>query len=72
MKKGHIENDYGGPFRLSEQGRTGTLSGSTGGPEVKLDVDRGEIRIRKASSEDAPAPPKPQAPPKAPLEVTRQ
>ncbi|MBI2687978.1 MAG: DUF4097 family beta strand repeat protein [Acidobacteria bacterium] len=81
VKKGHIENSYGAPFRISEDGRAASITGSTGGPEVKIDVDRGEIRLRKWTSEDAPEPPsaaRPPAPmkapslPKAPLEITKQ
>jgi len=75
VKKGSVDNEYGDPFKVKEDGRTGTITGSTGGPEVKIEVDRGEIQIRKASSLDTPEPPSPPktpAPPKPPLEVTRQ
>jgi len=76
VKRGQIENDFGGPFKLTEDGRNATLIGSSGGPEVKIEVDRGEIRVRKWSSEDAvapAAPPQPPAAPKTPLEeVTKQ
>jgi hypothetical protein len=75
VKKGQIENDFGPPFRMNEEGRTASLTGSSGGPEVKIEVDRGEIHIRKWTNEDAPVPPAPPAAPaapKAPLEVTRQ
>ncbi|MFN0102551.1 MAG: DUF4097 family beta strand repeat-containing protein [Bryobacteraceae bacterium] len=79
VKKGQIENDFGPPFRLNEEGRSAVLTGSNGGPEVRIDVDRGEISIRKWTNEDAPSPPDPPAPakgppaaPKAPLEVTKQ
>ncbi|MSV31364.1 MAG: hypothetical protein EXQ57_02490 [Bryobacterales bacterium] len=56
VKKGHIENDFGDPFKVKEDGRAATLSGSNGGPEVKIEVDRGDIEIRKSINEDAPAP----------------
>jgi len=76
VKRGQIENDFGGPFKLTENGRNATLIGSNGGPEVKIEVDRGEIRVRKWSSDDAmvpPAAPQPPATPKTPLEeVTKQ
>lgn len=72
VKKGQIENDFGDPFQLKEEGRAAKLTGSTGGPEVKIDVDRGDINIRKWMNEDAPPPPKPPAAPRQPLEVTRQ
>ncbi len=71
VKRGHIENDFGGPFKLTEDGRAATLTGSSGGPEVTVDVDRGEINIRKwsgTSTPEPPATPKPPAPPRAPLE----
>ncbi|MBL8238315.1 MAG: DUF4097 family beta strand repeat protein [Bryobacterales bacterium] len=79
VKRGNIENDFGAPFTVREDGRAATMTGSTGGPEVRLEVDRGEITLRKWSNEDAPAPPAspaapvtPPAAPKAPLEVTKQ
>ncbi|HEU0122673.1 MAG TPA: DUF4097 family beta strand repeat-containing protein [Bryobacteraceae bacterium] len=79
VKRGHIENDYGAPFRVNEDGRSATVSGSTGGPEVRVDVDRGEIRLRKWTNEDTATPPaaptapaRPPAAPKAPLEITKQ
>lgn len=71
VKRGNIENDYGAPFTVREEGRTATITGSTGGPEVILDVDRGEISLRKWSGAEPPEPPspaKPPAPPKTPLE----
>jgi len=72
VKKGRIENDFGEPFRVREEGRAATINGTTGGgPEVKIEVGQGEIEIRKWSNEDAPPPPAPPAP-KAPLEVTKQ
>ena len=76
VKKGQIQNDFGEPFRVREDGRASTLTGSTGGgPEVKIEVDRGDIEVRKWTNEDAPAPPAaPVAPvaPRSPLEVTKQ
>jgi len=73
VKKGQIENDFGDPFRVREDGRAATLTGTTGaGPEVKIEVDRGDIEIRKWHNEDAPPPPSPPAAPKSPLEVTKQ
>jgi len=71
VKKGQIENDFGEPFRVGEDGRAATLTGSNGGPEVKIEVDRGDIEIRKWTNEDAPAPSAPVAP-RSPLEVTKQ
>lgn len=79
VKRGHIENDYGSPFKVTEDGRNSKATGSTGGPEVQIEVDRGEINLRKWSGEDVPAPPSmmtppaPPKPPKTPLEeVTKQ
>ncbi|MBM3752709.1 MAG: DUF4097 domain-containing protein [Acidobacteria bacterium] len=75
-KRGSIDNDYGAPFKAHEDGRASSLSGSTGGgPEVRVEVERGEIRIRKSGVDDAPAAPAtPKAPvaPKTPLEITKQ
>ena len=72
VKKGQIENDFGEPFRVGEDGRAATLTGSNGGPEVKIEVDRGDIEIRKWTNEDAPPPPAPPIAPRSPLEVTKQ
>jgi DUF4097 and DUF4098 domain-containing protein YvlB len=78
VKKGKIENDFGEPFRVMEHGRAATLTGSNGGPEVKIEVDHGDIEVRKWTNEEAPLPPmppkpaKPPAAPKGPLEVTKQ
>lgn len=82
VKRGQIENSFGAPFHVDEDGRSATLNGSMGGPEVRINVDHGEIRLRKWTNEDAPAPPTPPSPPagvgrapaapKAPLEVTKQ
>jgi DUF4097 and DUF4098 domain-containing protein YvlB len=82
VKKGSINNDFGLPFRVKEEGRSKSLTGMiAGGPEVSLNVDRGEVRLRKSTSLDSdapePAPLAPSAPsapaaPNKPLEITRQ
>jgi hypothetical protein len=80
VKRGQIENNYSDAFKVVEDGRAASIAGSTGGPEVRFEVDRGEFHIRKANAPDAspaPAPPPaPKAPAQpaslAPLEVTRQ
>jgi len=83
--RGEAHNDYGAPLKVDDEHRGATISGSNGGPEVRLETGRGSVTIRKASgSEDVTfpdipstpatpnAPPAPPAPPKPPLKVERQ
>lgn len=81
VKRGSIDNEFGAPIRVSEDGRAASVEGANGGAEIRIEVDRGEIRIRKANGVDsvptppvAPNPPAPKVPaPPPPIgEVTRQ
>lgn len=70
--RGEIENDYGAPLKVGEEGRGSTLRGAVGaGPMVNLTTSRGSINVRKsAESGKAPVLPKavtPATPPTAPL-----
>jgi DUF4097 and DUF4098 domain-containing protein YvlB len=79
--RGGIDNDFGGPLKLEEEGsgnaRSAMLQGATGqGPSVSLETDRGSIIVRKAVAGEAPRlparesqmsePPKPPRPPRGP------
>jgi DUF4097 and DUF4098 domain-containing protein YvlB len=80
---GEINNDFGSEFKGDASGRGATLKGAIGqGPRIVLTTNRGSITVRKANGsettqvirgksedgdEDAPEPPAPAKPPKAPL-----
>ncbi|MBL8231532.1 MAG: DUF4097 family beta strand repeat protein [Bryobacterales bacterium] len=56
-ERGEIENDYGPPLKVAEEGRGNELRGATGaGPTVNLTTDRGSINVRKAAAEPERAP----------------
>lgn len=67
--RGEIENDYGLPLRITEQGRGSALRGSTGaGPAISLSTDRGTISVRKSAELGRATPILPKTvPPTAPL-----
>jgi DUF4097 and DUF4098 domain-containing protein YvlB len=72
--RGDVTNDYGGGLRIENTGRRGTtLRGSEGGgPTVRVETDRGQVVVRRASADDRPlAPhsdfPKPPLPPLPPV-----
>lgn len=70
-KRGEINNDFGAPLKLESEGRNSTLRGSTGGPSIHLETERGEITVRRAGQNETSAPrgvlpkklPEPPAPP---------
>ncbi len=85
--RGAAHNDYGSPLTVDENNRGATISGSGGGPEIRLETARGSLTVRKASgTEDVtfpdipsapatpgtPASPNSTTPPKPPLHVERQ
>jgi DUF4097 and DUF4098 domain-containing protein YvlB len=67
--RGEIENDYGLPLKITEQGRGSELRGSTGaGPSISLSTNRGSISVRKSAESGRAAPILPKAvPPTPPL-----
>jgi len=79
--RGDGENEYGDPLRAEESGRGNTIQGNTGGgPQLRLETDRGSVTVRKAAAGDttfpdipsAPIPPKPPKPPNPDLKVEHQ
>lgn len=81
-KRGDVENDYGSPLQTRSEGRGSTLTGNVGnGPNLVLQTDRGQIRVRKSGErfetlEPPPAPKPAEAPlvtpaPKAPVTLER-
>ena len=79
--RGEAHNDYGAPLAMQETNRGASIEGNNGGPEVRLDTDRGSITIRKANAQEdvtfpdipnAPAAPNAPNAQKPPLHVERQ
>jgi hypothetical protein len=55
-RRGDVTNDYGSPIRRESDRQGATLRGTqAGGPTVTLQTDRGQVVVRKASADDAPA-----------------
>lgn len=75
-KRGELNNDFGDPLKLDEEGKGGSIKGTTGagGPKFVLNTDRGSVMVRRGTVVEAnnffpnapPAAPKaPAAPPAA-------
>jgi hypothetical protein len=55
-KRGDVTNDFGAPLRRESDRQGATLRGTVaGGPTVNLQTERGQVLVRKASSDDTPA-----------------
>jgi hypothetical protein len=66
-ERGEIENEFGDVLKQVDQGNRVTLAGSVGqGPEIKLQSDRGAVRIRKGSPAEFARPLAPPPPPRRP------
>jgi hypothetical protein len=82
--RGDAENEYGESLHVEESGRGNTIQGSTGGgPQLRLETDRGSVTVRKAAAGDdtfpdipsapaLPTSPKPPRPPNPDLKVEHQ
>jgi len=77
-RRGEINNDFGAPFKVETEGHKSTLRGTTGGPVIHMETERGEITVRRAGQGESPTPrgvlPKrlpdpPAAPPAVPAPV---
>lgn len=65
---GSVENEYGEALTAQNDDRGGTLSGKVGtGPMLRLNTDRGQLRVRKSSGEETAAIPEPPDAPAAPI-----
>lgn len=61
--RGEIENEFGDVLQAGGQGSRNTLTGSVGqGPELKLQSERGAVRIRKGSIAELATPLTPRPP----------
>jgi hypothetical protein len=67
--RGEVENEFGEPLNVEDQGRGGQITGTTGdGPALTLSTDRGHIVVRKSFGDfDMPRSPQLPKPPKPPL-----
>lgn len=86
-RRGEVENEFGAPFEIEQQGHRGNLlRGVLGnGPSVNLETDHGSITVRKAGADEnasgaepklpklprIPEAPEPPTPPE-PLRVEKQ
>jgi Toastrack DUF4097/LiaF transmembrane domain len=73
--RGEVHNDYGGPLNVDASTRGATISGSVaGGPQLRLETGRGDVSIRKSSTEETSFPESPQIPTSTdePLHVEHQ
>lgn len=77
-RRGEINNDFGAPLKVETEGRISTLRGTTGGPAIHVETERGEITVRRTGQGESSAPrgvlPKrlpdpPAAPPAVPAPV---
>ena len=67
VAKGEVENDYGEPLRVSDEGRGGQITGAVGeGPSIAITTERGRVLIRKAD-DTPPLSPLTPRPPRAPM-----
>jgi hypothetical protein len=60
--RGETYFDLGSPFHSDRNGNGGSIRGSTGGPVVNLQTERGKMTVLKASSDDKPFSPDVEAP----------
>jgi DUF4097 and DUF4098 domain-containing protein YvlB len=70
--RGEAHNDFGSPLTADESNRGAIISGSNGGPQIRLETGRGAVTVRKSSGDevtfpDIPSKPKAPAPPPAPI-----
>jgi DUF4097 and DUF4098 domain-containing protein YvlB len=54
---GEVEDSFGGPVKVDQSGRGGTMRGSNGGPELNLRTERGRMTVRTASPDEPPLEP---------------
>jgi hypothetical protein len=57
-ERGEVTNDYGSPLVEEPGRRGGSLRGSSGGPVIRLETNRGHILVRRASPGEPPPAPK--------------
>jgi hypothetical protein len=75
--RGDTYSDLGSPFSSDRNGNGGSIRGSSGGPVINLQTERGKMTVVKATSDDKPFTPEVEAPtagatPAKPLQKVEQ
>jgi hypothetical protein len=60
--RGETYTDFGAPLRTERNGNGGSIRGSSGGPVINLQTERGKMTVRKATADDKPFDPEVEAP----------
>jgi hypothetical protein len=61
-ERGETFTDFGAPLRTERNGNGGAIRGSSGGPVINLQTERGKMTVRKATADDKPFAPEVEAP----------
>jgi DUF4097 and DUF4098 domain-containing protein YvlB len=61
--RGDTYTDFGAPLHTERNGNGGSIRGSSGGPVINLQTERGKMTVRKATADDKPFAPEVEAPP---------
>jgi DUF4097 and DUF4098 domain-containing protein YvlB len=61
--RGETYTDFGAPLHTERNGNGGSIRGSSGGPVINLQTERGKMTVRKATADDKPFAPEVDAPP---------
>jgi len=75
--RGETYSDFGAPLHTERSGNGGSIRGSSGGPVINLQTERGKMTVRKATADDKPFAPEVDAPttsaaPAKPLQKVEQ
>jgi DUF4097 and DUF4098 domain-containing protein YvlB len=60
--RGEVYSDFGAPLHTERNGNGGAIRGSSGGPVINLQTERGKMTVRKATADDKPFTPEVEAP----------
>ncbi len=52
--RGDAYTDFGAPLHTEHNGNGGSIRGSSGGPVISLQTERGKMTVRKATTDDKP------------------
>jgi hypothetical protein len=63
--RGDTYFDFGEPLHSDRNGNGGSIRGSSGGPIINLQTERGKMTVLKATADDKPFAPEVEAPPTA-------
>jgi DUF4097 and DUF4098 domain-containing protein YvlB len=61
--RGETYSDFGAPLHTEHNGNGGAIRGSSGGPVINLQTERGKMTVRKATADDRPFAPEVEAAP---------